>query len=236
MKRFVLAFTVLVSLVVAPLRAGQIIGGDVYGGGTFVTWDPATVAAVNLSGGNLVGTNTGTTSANQGMHTPFVNGKASGKFYHEITFTTAASTTGSNYGSGVGREDSTFTSMGGSSQVGSMVYKSGNMWINNSNSGKTFGARAAGDVIGVATDIDNGKIYYKVVSGTPSNWNATVGADPATNTGGLALPSIAGGHKLSIFSTFGGIGGVASDVQTLNPGSSPFVGAVPSGFTAGWTQ
>jgi hypothetical protein len=69
------------------------------------TWDPATVAAVTLSGGNLVATNTGTTSTTQGAHVLFANGQTTGKFYFECGLTTF--TGGAGVAVGVGTTTAT---------------------------------------------------------------------------------------------------------------------------------
>ena len=196
-------------------------------------WDPATIANVTLSGSNRIATNTGTSRANQGAHTPFAGGKATGKYYVEFTLTTATSASGSNYGVGVGREDTTFVSLGGNGNVGAVMYKSGNIW-NGASTGISLGVRATGDVIGLAVDLDNGKVWFKKVSGTPGNWNNNVSGDPATNIAGITITIPVGGHTDSLFCVFGGTGGVANDVITLNSGGSSFVGATPAGFASGW--
>ena len=55
--------------IVEAATAVDLFNGSI--ASTVITWDPATVAAVTLSGGNLVATNTGTTSGNQGAHVDF---------------------------------------------------------------------------------------------------------------------------------------------------------------------
>lgn len=195
------------------------------------TWDSATATAVTLSGGDLVASNTGTTSANQGAHVAFADAKTTGKYYFEVTFTTL--TAGGNRGIGVGSTTSTFTGMGGPSALngGDTVYAgSGNIYSNGAGSGKSLGARAAGNVIAVAIDLDNRFIWFRVA---PSgDWNNTAGADPATNTGGIGHPAGA----MVPFCMFGGASGTAGNVFTANFGDSAFVGTVPSGYTAGWPK
>jgi hypothetical protein len=201
-------------------------------GVTYATWDAATVTAVTLSGGNLVATNTGTTSVDQGAHVAAAGGKSSGKYYFEATFTTVMGSVGQgvDYGAGVGTPSSTYTGMGFSGGVtGGMVYKTGSVYMNGSNQGSfLLGTRVSGDVIGIAVDLDNRKLWFRVA---PSgNWNASGTANPATNTGGFTLSA----GTMVPFATFGGASGLANNVITANFGASAFTGAVPAGFTSGW--
>ena len=193
---------------------------------TYVTWDSLTKTAVNLTGSDLVATNTGTTSADQGAHVPFFSARTSGKWYFEIAWTTVIN--GGNIGMGLGSTASTYTSMGGSGSTGPILFKSGNIYFGGSNAGSYFSARTSGQLMSVAADLDNRKIWWR---NSPSgDWNGSPSNSPATNVGGLTIP--AGG--MVPFVTFGGTSGVASNVFTANFGQSAFTGAVPSGFTSGW--
>ena len=193
-----------------------------------VTWDAATVTAVTLSGGNLVATNTGTTSANQGAKVVSTSGKTSGKYYYEITITTKA--TGANCGLGIGTTASTYTAIGTNATTGAVLYLSGGIWANGANSGSSLASRSTGDVIGVAVDLANRKIWFRKVNGTPTNWNGSGTADPATNVGGVTVPA----GTMIPFCVFGGTSGSTGNVLTANFGASAFTAAVPSGFTTGW--
>jgi hypothetical protein len=206
-------------------------GSGVFTPPSFVAWDPTTVAAVTLSGSNLVATNTGTTATNQGANVPAASGKTAGKFYFEVTLTTVTEIgVPGNYGFGVGTLASTYTAMGNNATTGAMVFFSGNIWTNGSSSGSSLGLRGQGNVIGVAVDLDNRKIWFKKVDVTAGNWNGSGTADPATNTGGITIPA----GTMIPFCTFGGTNGTANNVTTTNFGSSSFTGSVPSGFTSGW--
>lgn len=199
--------------------------------GPAATWDPATVTAVTLSGGNLITSNTGTTSADQGAHVASTSGKTSGKYYFEGTLTAAAFA--GNFGIGVGTPTSTYTGMGqtGGATGAIMFYASGNIYANSSNTGVSLGAiGAAGNVIGVAIDLDNRTAFFKKVSGTPGNWNGSGTANPATNTGGIPIPA----GTMVPFLTYGGTSGTSGIIHTANFGASTFTGAVPSGFAPGW--
>ena len=207
--------------------AAETADGSVTSAITTVTWDATTVAAVTLSGGNLVATNTGTTATNQGAHVVTTSGKATGKYYFENRATTYIG--GGNVGVGIGTTSSTYTGMGQSGGVtGAEFYITGEIYANGSNTGITLGSSAV-KTIGVAVDLDNRKIWFKNVTDA-GNWNNSGTANPATNTGGVTLPA----GTMVPFVTFGGGGGIANNVMTTNFGASAFTGAVPSGFTSGW--
>ena len=205
----------------------QTTSGAVWGAPTVTTWDTATAAGVTLSGGNLVATNTGTTSTDQGARV--ATAAVNGKYYLEDTYTTLSvgASSNSNYGVGIGAIGSTYFDIVNAT-TGCMTFRSGSIYSNGSSTGINFGNRAQGDVIGVAVDLDNRKIWFRIA---PSgNWNNSGTANPATNVGGVTIP--AGAMVPSC--TFGGPLGTAGQTQTVNFGASAFVGAVPSGFTSGW--
>jgi hypothetical protein len=194
---------------------------------TYATWDAATATAVTLSGGNLVATNTGTTSPDQGAKVASAASKTSGKYYFEMTVN--AKTGAGNGGFGIGTTASTYTTIGSSSTVGTIIYwQPGNIWANGSYTGSSLTAIPNGGIVGVAVDLDNRRVWFRV---TPSsNWNGSGTANPATNTGGIVVPA----GTMVPFVTFGGTLGVANNIITANFGASAFNGAVPAGFTSGW--
>jgi hypothetical protein len=190
------------------------------------TWDTSTAVNVALSGGNLTATTTGT-SAGQGVRTADVFGRDNGKLYYEITNSTLIGGSAPN-GAGVGTTTSTYAAMISTATTGAMVYFfSGNIWAGGLNTGISLGARANGDVIGVAVDLDNRKIWFKKVNGTPGNWNNSGSADPATNAGGVTVPA-------GLMVPFNTHGAVAGNITVTNFGASGFTGTVPSGFVSGW--
>jgi SPRY domain len=197
----------------------------------FATWDPATITAVTLSGGNLVVTNTGTTSADQGAKVVAASGKTTGKFYFETTLTVRNA--GGNCGIGIGTFASTYSTMGANATTGDVAFTGGGTIYANGAASAALSARGTGDVIGIAVDLDNRKIWFKTIAGQDPKgfWNNSSGTpDPVTNVGGVIIPA----GTMVPFDVFGGASGVAGSVHTTNFGASAFVGAVPSGFTAGW--
>jgi hypothetical protein len=193
---------------------------------TYATLDPATVAAVTLSGGNLVATNTGTTSTNQGVRVADAGGKTSGKYYFEVTVTTGGN--GSRVSWGIGTTTSTYANLSASATTGAVMYLGGGIWAGGSSSGSDAGTVTIGVVIGIALDLDNLKSWFRI--GPSGNWNGSGTANPATNTGGVTVPA----GTMVPFCTFGGTAGSSGIVNTANFGATAFAGVVPSGFTSGW--
>jgi hypothetical protein len=111
-----------------------------------------------------------------------------------------------------------------------VYFSSGNYYANGSTAGTSLGSLSAnGTTVGVALDLNNRKVWFrKAPSG---DWNNNSTHNPATGVGGITIPT----GTMVPFVTFGGAGGAAGNVMTANFGASAFVGAVPSGFAAGWT-
>ncbi|WP_256808135.1 hypothetical protein [Bradyrhizobium sp. Bra64] len=91
----------------------------------------------------------------------------------------------------------------------------------------TVSPASNGETLGFAIDLDNQKFWVRKIGG---DWLNLSFANPATNSNGISIPS----GTYVPFSTFGGSFGTAGQIQTANFGGSAFLGAVPSGFTAGW--
>ena len=203
-------------------------------------WDALNASFVTISGSDLVATNTGTTSTNQGAHVAFDGGQTTGKFYFEVTVTTY--TGGAGVGAGIGNIASVYSSLSAMSagSLGNICFVvghtgSGTVSDNGGNSGVTLGALTSGDVICVACDLTNRRLWFR--KNAAGNWNNTAGNDPTDGSGlhgGLTIQA----GTIVPFVTFGsgpaGAAGVAGNVFTANFSASGFVGAVPSGYTAGW--
>jgi len=198
------------------------------------TWDPATVAAVTLSGGDLVATNTGTTSPEQGARVAAASGKGSGKYYFEMTPTVGGVGAKRAFGIGPPAPASNYTDLG-NAVGGCLIYHAnGQIWANGAYTGITFiGVVAEDRIIRIAADLDNRKIWFSVLEPTgevAGDWNDDAGNDPAANIGGVTIPS----GTMVPFCTFGGFAGTAGQVYTANFGALAFSGTVPSGFQPGW--
>lgn len=193
------------------------------------TWDPSSVASVTLSGGNLVATNTGTTSTNQGAKVSATGAPTTGKYYLECVFTTFLGGGGVRVGADLATD--TYANASTTPTTGAMVLgESGNIWTGAGNSGFNIGTLASGSVIGIALDLTNRKLWLRL---SPSGlWDGNVSHDPTNAVTGGGYTLAAG--TIVPFATFGSgfTGtGVANNVITAKF-AAPFTGAIPSGYGA----
>ena len=97
----------------------------------------------------------------------------------------------------------------------------------NSGAGSSYGATfTGGDIIGVAVDMDNGKIWFAKNGTWQASGNPAAGTNAAfTNVTGTVMPAI-------------GLGGLAAGNVSwdMNYGARPFTYTAPSGFKALCTQ
>jgi hypothetical protein len=196
---------------------------------TMAVW--GTVTSVTLSANNLIATNTGTTSSNQGAMVAAASGKTTGKYYFEMVGSIPGGSGGQTITMGVATTSSAFSTLGGNLvTVGAGLFTNGIIAANGVNTGINIGDQSAGGehFICVAVDLDNRKIWFRP-AGT-GNWNANATYDPATNVGGVTIPA----GTIVPYCTFGGITGGSGNSYAANFGQFNFTGAVPAGFTAGW--
>ncbi len=198
----------------------------------YATLDGA-VTAGTISNGDLTYTKT-TGSAGMARSTAQKN---SGKWYFEVTAGQTAAT-------GVGHNDwitiitpaATDTQVVTSGTKGGIVFAQlgGDIFSNDGASGFTLGADiTTGDIIGVAADLDNHKIWFrKAPSG---NWNGVAigSSDPASNLGGASLTNY---NATTLAPALGFDAILNNQFWTANFGQNAFTGTVPSGFTSGWTN
>jgi len=196
------------------------------------TFDPAAAADVTLSGGNLVATNTGTTSTEQGARIAAAHAKTTGKYYFEMTPTVGG--IGDHRSFGIGPPAASYTAL--SEAVGgvAVLHWNGHIWASGADTGFEISIVPATWTVRIACDFDNHKVWFSILEpgGSPGDWNGSPSADPATNVGGVTVPSGA----MVPFCAYGGFAGNAGQVCTANFGGSFFAGSVPSGFIAGWTN
>jgi hypothetical protein len=206
----------------APGRSGTGGGG---GGGGFATFD-GVVTGGTLSGGNL--TYTHTTGNGLARSTAQKN---SGKWYYEITAVSGITTGGSNSCVAVIKSAATDSDVILSGLSGGIVFKGSAIFANDVNTSLNINTGIAdGDIIGVAVDLDNDKVWFRR---SPSgNWNGqAIGSqNPVGNVGGGSLSNYSA-TTMAPAAGFDNTGGV----WTANFGASAFTGTVPSGFTSGWT-
>lgn len=188
------------------------------------TFLPSTASAnVALSNGNL--TATASSTAIGGVQSQ--DSQNAGQFYVEFTYTTIA---GGSTGAGFCTPAATYTGLSsGNGLLGLVVYKSGTVRLNGATA-VTIGALSNGALVCAAIDLTNMRAWFRL--GATGNWNNSASATPATPSTGIDISGV--------FSTaspawpFAVFDGGASDQITANFGASAFVGAVPTGFTAGW--
>src|SRR5215472_12657550 len=141
-------------------------------------WNPSDLSNVTLSGGNLVAT---VSAATGGVRS--VASLSSGKYYWECTYTTINTnslTTGLWLASASLGSPTTGTAWAARS--------TGNIFINNVNTGSTLGIINPGSVLCIAVDFTAQLIWFRV--GAAGQWNGSGTANPATGTGGLSTSSI----------------------------------------------
>ena len=195
-------------------------GGN--GRGNYAVLNPinSLSSGITVSGGNL---NVVGASAS-GYGSPATMLLTSGKWYFEVT----AGSVASRYPViGVQTELTAFLSSGfpGGYTANGFGYGSdGNKYVNNG-AGAAFGSTfTSGDVIGVAIDIDAGKVWLA----KNNTWQAS--GDPAAGTNAAYSPT-AGTPLYPCVGTYNGAG-----THSANFGQRPFAYTPPTGFKALNTQ
>jgi hypothetical protein len=201
--------------------------------GNYCTWNPNSKGSLmTVTGGNL----NASTSANGSQQAPEVGGTvavSSGKWYWELTITASdggrtyvgvgdGTRTGNNYGqngyegnTGYGQSTGTYGYFGSN---GNRYQGDGSTWTNTTSAyGNTY---TTNDVIGVALDLDNGKIWFSK-NGT---WQAS--GDPAAGTN-AAFTSVSG-LKTPLWKAYCDTSPPSSCAG--NFGQRPFSYTPPSGF------
>lgn len=189
---------------------------DVVEGGTN-TWNPSDKNAdISLSNGNLTAT-AGVVSGERGIRA--VTSASSGKKYWEITPVTyiGFSTVG------VGNASASLSTFLGTSTHALSFLPDGQVFYNNA-AVTTIQSYTQGDVVCIALDLDNDKIWFRTNGG---NWNnAVIGSqNPATNTGGIDVSGVAGAVFAMVHFQ------PNSDVFTANFGATAFAQTAPAGFS-----
>jgi len=180
------------------------------------TWNPAdAAAAITLSGGNLIATQTGSTAWS------IVRGIANhttGKFYFESNINTVL--TNSEFGVAESSETLTnsFLGQSGSHSIG-WDCATGSVYLNGSVI-TTIQTAAAGDTVSVAYDLVNHMIWFRTNAGS---WNNSGTADPATNTGGISFGGVTAYYPAAALYD-------ATNQITTNFHATAYAQTVPSSF------
>jgi hypothetical protein len=192
------------------------LGGEVRG--NYCTMNPNDKGSlITVSDGNLRVTASNTTSPYHSIRGTI--GVSSGKWYWEVTATNEA---GASPTIGIANAAHSITTyVGWDSGSWGLQTNSGNKFRNQS--GTSYGsALATGDIVMVALDMDNGKIWW----GKNGTWFAS--GNPATGVN-EAFSGITGTIFPAQF-TFAGA------IYTYNFGQRPFAYSAPSGFKCLCTQ
>ena len=194
------------SLVDSPTRYGTDTGAGGEVRGNYCTWNPLSTGRT-VSNGNLdyAGAASGITKGTVAV--------SSGKWYWEIT--------AGNINSSAGVASVTLsptTTYCGQTADSWCYFSSGNRFNNNAST-SGYSSFTTNDIIGVALDMDNGKIYWSKNGTWQGSSDPAAGTNAAyTNLSGTITP--ANGNN------------TVNDSGTANFGQRPFAYTAPSGFKA----
>lgn len=178
---------------------------------TYATWNPDDKSAYyNLSNGNL----TATSASSSWKSARGTIGKSSGKWYWEITINV-----GNAQMIGVGNVGANINGYCGVDAYGWSYHYYGRKYHSGSYSayGDSF---TAGAVIGVALDMDNGKLWWSKNGVWQGSGDPETGANPAySGLSGAIYPMVSSN--------------VNGNQVTANFGASSFSYSAPSGFNSG---
>lgn len=171
---------------------------------------------VTLSGGNLIATQS---TADGSVRS--IASHTSGKYYCEMTV--GAGVSDWQHALGIANTSSVLTDAPGSPDAnsGALYQNQPAIYIAGSDSGVASDVYVSGNVVGMAVDIDNKRIWYRVNGG---NWNASGTNNPATNTGGASFSAITGAIYVLAY-----VGDTGS-TNTMNFGATAYANAAPVGF------
>ena len=195
------------------------------GVGNFCTFSPLSPSGAVWSDGNLVVVLTGSSTYDSTGGTQSF--PRSGKYYFEITFTTANSVNSNLLGIADGSTIKTNTS--GITTVTKMrAYRSNNGNLDSDlaagvDHGDAFGA---GDVVGVAVDMDNGALYFRNEGTFQNSSDPTSGS---SKTGAAFTDLLSAGPY--DWTPFIHNDGSAENTFTANFGQFDFAATIPTGYT-----
>lgn len=205
--------------------ADDVVTGTVSAPVSYATFDGSdTSAGITLTNGNL--TARANTSSSMELGTRSTAVKTAGKFYFEMTFHAIRVISCV----GILRSTGTFSQLAVGTDS-TIVRSDGNILTNNTGAGvgPGVGGFAASDVACFAIDLTARLVWVRRNGGL---WNGTVGADPATGTSGYTINGSFSFCPALVLPNYP----VTNDGWTANFGATAFAQAVPSGFTAGWTN
>jgi len=199
-----------------PTSAGTSTGAGGEVSGNYATLNPLANNGGTLSNGNY--DHSGAAALTTGTLFP-----SSGKWYFEVTCNTYSGGVILGYTAiGVIKSDQTINTIPnsiGTVPSGLWVYRNDALKINNGASASYGNTWNAGDVIGVAFDVDAGKVWFA----KNGSWQAS--GDPAAGTN-AAYTNLSGSIGVAINDQ-----GFYTTTYSLNTGARAFAHNAPSGFS-----
>jgi hypothetical protein len=209
------------SLVDSPTSYGTDtgVGGTVRG--NYATLNPVDKKNGTLSNGNLNFVTEVDGSWNNSRGTI---GASAGKFYWEMTATTIV---GGSQGASIASPKMPLAKLPGQdNSFGVSYYPNGTLYFNGTETASWGSTWATGDIIGIALDMDSGKVWFAKNNTWQASGNPASGTNPARSDLLTADTT-----WMPITATYSG-----GNVQDLNFGARPFAYTAPSGFKALCTQ
>lgn len=186
---------------------------------TVVALNPLDLNQITLSGSNLTATATGSNAIVRANV-----GHCAGKHYFEANIGTQWGSSSTVGVCALGALNSILLDW-----LNAVLYQPASQFrLDGSNTGVTPTGYSTTSNLQYAIDLDNFMLWARPNGG---NWNGSGTANPATNTGGLNIASIAHGGMYPYCAM-----GASGDNVTFNFDGvgTAFTGTVPSGFNAGW--
>lgn len=181
------------------------------------TWDPANVSSgITLSGGNLIATYNNTIGGGYTAVRAIAN-HSTGKYYCEILANGAVA----NINLGIEVAGQSLVAPVGDNNLGIQYSQNGQV-VTSFAVVTTISAWGSGNLISIAVDFGNSAIWFRVDNG---NWNNSGTANPATNTGGISISSLAAGPYFPAVALHDN-----GDQMTANFGATAYAQSVPASF------
>jgi hypothetical protein len=188
-------------------------------------FDDNSLTLTALSNNNLTATHTSAATTASGARG--LNALGTGKYYFEVTVGTITS---NNANMGILLTTASYGNMA-SGFNGVEVLIGGTVYANSSLvASVALGVFAAGNVLGIAVDLDTRKAWVRRNGGT---WNAGgPSADPVAGTNGVTVPA---GALFTPAVCFSGLSATLTELYTANFGGTAYANAAPSGYS-NWPQ
>jgi hypothetical protein len=177
---------------------------------------------VTLSNGNL--TASYNTTPDNGVRA--IGSSSGSKKYFEATIT--AGFASGDDGTGISIAGENFTTLASNATGGVVLFNSGNVWVNGTNTLSTGLSLSSTKTIGVAADTTANLIWF-TQDGTHWNSTSSVTNNPATGVGGVSFSGLSGQAMFPLVLMGGSAG--TNHSWTGNFGATAFTYTVPAGYS-----